>query len=87
MMGTSVIYSSGDRGVAGSANNSKTICQNSKRMSWVPKVLSCFPLTFTYEDKDDPNGTVFNPSFPVRADLIFFIPNDALFYFSLRVLS
>ena len=89
MMGTSVIYSSGDNGVAGyyGTDNSKTICQNSKRMSWAPTALSCLSLTFTYEDKDDLNGTVFNPTFPVRANLIFFIPNDALFYFRLRVLS
>jgi hypothetical protein len=50
-----------------------------------PEVLSCFALTFVYEDQEDVNGTVFNPSFPVGADLVSFIPNDALFYFSLRV--
>ena len=38
-----------------------------------------------YEDQEVDNGTVFNPSFPVRADLVSFIPNDVLFYFSLRV--
>ena len=47
------------------------------------EVLSC--LTFGYVDQDVDNGTVFNPSFPVRADLVSSIPNDALFYFSLLV--
>ena len=48
------------------------------------KVLSCFVLTFVYEDEVVDNGKVFNPSFPVRADLVSFILNDSLF-FSLRV--
>ena len=33
------------------------------------EVLSCFDLTFVYEDHEVNNGTVFNPSFPVRANL------------------
>ena len=70
-MGTSVIYSSGDSGVAGRGNGQGSdICLNSKRMSWPLKVLSCFILTFVYEDQKVNNGTVFNPSFPVRADLV-----------------
>jgi hypothetical protein len=39
MMGTSVIYSSGDNGVAGMGSNTTKgfdICLNSKRMSWAP---------------------------------------------------
>ena len=88
MMGTSVIYSSGDTGVAGRGSNTtrgSDICLNSKRMSWLLEVLSCFVLTFVHEDQQVDDGTIFNPSFPVRAVLVSFIPNDALFYFSLRV--
>ena len=37
IMGTSVIYSSGDSGVAGRGNGQGSdICLNSKRMSWAP---------------------------------------------------
>ena len=75
MMGTSVIYSSGDLGVAGFPNNvTDTSCQNSTRTSWAPWGLSCFVLTSAYEDdQEDPNGTVFDPSFPVGADLGIFL--------------
>jgi hypothetical protein len=88
MMGTTVIYSSGDEGVAGTGSNTTQgfdICLNSKRMSWASWSAILLLLTFMYEDQEVDNGTVFNPSFPVRADLVSFIPNDALFYFSLRV--
>ena len=75
MMGTSVIISSGDKGVAGanitSPDNDSDVCQNSTRMSWAPWRLSCFVLTFVYKDRDDANGINFNPSFPVSADLAF----------------
>ena len=87
-MGTSVIYNSGDTGVAGRGSNTThgfAICLNSKRMFWAIKVLFCFALTFVYEDEEVDNGTVFNPSFPVRAVLVSFIPNDTFLYFSLRV--
>jgi hypothetical protein len=39
MMGISVIYNSGDNGVAGMGTNTTEgfdICLNSKRMSWAP---------------------------------------------------
>ena len=52
-------------------------------------MLSCFVLTFIYDDQEleDVAGTVFNPSFPVRAELVSFIRNNLniSFYFSLRV--
>ena len=83
MMGTTLIFCSGDNGVAGLSNNGSQICQNSTRMSWTP--CSCFVLTFVYEDQTDGSGNGFNPQFPVRADLASFIPNDAFVYFSLRV--
>ena len=46
MMGTSVFYASGDTGVAGPSDteDSETICQNSKRMSWAP--LKCYLVFF-----------------------------------------
>ena len=44
-------------------------------------MLSYFILTFVYEDQEVDDGTVFNPSFPVRADLISSISNDSLFSF------
>ena len=86
MMGTSVLYSSGDAGVAGFTANGD-VCLNSQRMSWALKVLSCncFVLTFVYEVQEDVNGTVFNPSFPVRAYLASLILTDQLLYFSLGV--
>ena len=38
MMGTSVIYGSGDDGVAGfGSTETYTGCQNSTRMSWLPE--------------------------------------------------
>ena len=89
MMGISVFYSSGDTGVAGTGTNTTKgidICLDSKRMSWDSlKCYLAFFLTFVYEDQEVDNGTVFNPSFPVRADLVSSIPYDTLFYFSLRV--
>ena len=70
MMGTSVLYGSGDIGVAGRGQGSG-ICLNSKRMFWTPlKYYHTMFLTFVYEDQKVNNGTVFNPSFPVRADLV-----------------
>ena len=86
MMGTSVIYNSGDTGVAGRGTNAThgfAICLDSKRM-YLKLFCWCFVLTFVYEDQEVDNGKVFNPSYPVRADLVSFIFNDALF-FSLRV--
>ena len=72
MMGTSVFYSSGDNGVAGENTNlTNPGCLNSKRMS----PLKCYLALYwhsLYEDKEDITGTIFNPSFPVRADLGFF---------------
>ena len=64
MMGTSVIYSSGDTGVAGDFNET-VVCLNSKRMLGPLELLSCFILTFVYEDQEVVDGTIFNPSFPV----------------------
>ena len=45
MMGTSVLYSSGDTGIAGGGNNTY-ICLNSRRMSWAPwsAILLCFDI-------------------------------------------
>ena len=89
MMGTSVLYNSGDAGVAGFTANGDhpSVCLNSQRMSWALKVLSCncFVLTFVYEVQEDVNGTVFSPSFPVRAYLASLILTDQLLYFSLCV--
>ena len=66
MMGTSVIYSSGDYGVAGQDN----VCLNSNRMYWSPSIFFLFS-TFLYQDQPDRNGTVFSPEFPVGAQLVF----------------
>ena len=45
MMGTSVIYSTGDTGVAGGLNGTYT-CLNSERMSWATwcAILLCFDI-------------------------------------------
>ena len=79
MMGTFILYSSGDAGVAGkNITRGISVCLNSKRKCLDPGVLSRFVLTFVYEVQEV-NGTVFNPSYPVRADLISFYHNDVLF--------
>jgi tripeptidyl-peptidase-1 len=64
MMGTSVIYSSGDDGVAGFG----AVCLDSNRMFLVSLEEFRFVLTFLCEDQEVPSGgTVFNPEFPVGA--------------------
>lgn len=85
MMGTSVIYSTGDYGVAGFEG----VCLNSNCMTWVLLRVSCFfVLTILYAVQEDPtHGTVFNPEFPVGADLPFFVSNDTRLHFRLRARS
>lgn len=64
MMGTTILYVSGDNGVAGVANT----CIESSRMSWTPELPFCFVLTFLYEVSDI---ALFTPQFPVGAHLSF----------------
>ena len=60
MLGTTVLYSSGDDGVAGGGG----VCLNAKRRrsSFDPQHVT----DAVFLDQPVENGTVFSPGFPVR---------------------